>query len=76
MNKGCYFSIDDSVPEEERCFTVHCSDCHDNHFPELGWYWPDVKGYGPYDIICDNCGKIIHQNGKNKDIKSGEMSRE
>lgn len=61
MEEDCYFWIDQSVPEEEQTMNVLCVDCHQNS-PEVGWLWEgSKKGYGPYDFICDNCKKVIHE---------------
>lgn len=66
-SENCYFWIDNKIPEDERMMNVMCEQCHDEKHPELeGWYWEgSVKGYGPYDYVCDCCGKLIHK-GSNK----------
>ncbi len=58
--EGCYFWINQAIPEEKRGISVMCEVCHEKH-PTLGWYWPGAKGFGPYDIVCDECSKIIHK---------------
>ncbi len=68
--QGCYFWLDMNIPEEERGMSVMCEACHEKH-PDLGWYWPGWKGFGPYDIICNmpDCdvpgGRIIHLGATN-----------
>jgi len=60
-DESCYFWMDSSVPEEDRTMSVMCVPCHDTKYPDLGWFWDgENKGYGPFNIICDICGKLIH----------------
>lgn len=60
--ENCYFWIDNTVPEEQRMMNVMCVECHDTKHPTLeAWFWEGAKGYGPYDFICDECGKVIHK---------------
>jgi hypothetical protein len=60
--ENCYFWIDNTVPEEQRMMNVMCVECHDKNHPDLeAWFWEGIKGYGPYDFICDKCGKVIHK---------------
>jgi len=31
-------------------------------FPDTGWFYRgSEEGYGDFDFICDECGKIIHK---------------
>jgi len=65
MNENCYFFVDGSVPEDEQKMAALCEACHDKYHQELGWFWPGAsKGYGPYDIICTFCKKVIHKADK------------
>ena len=57
----CYFFIDCRVSEEKRCMSVMCVECHDQKYPEMGWFWPgSQKGYGPFQYVCSICGKVVH----------------
>ena len=61
MAEDCYFWIDQSVPEDKQKMNVLCVKCHDEKYPQLGWFWGgSKKGYGPFDFICEICGKVIH----------------
>ena len=65
MAEDCYFFADYRLPEEERTMAAMCVACHDKDHEDLGWFWPGAsKGYGPYDIICTFCKKVIHQTDK------------
>jgi hypothetical protein len=62
MSENAYFFMDMRQPEDERTMSCMCERCHDEKHPDLGWFWEgELKGYGPYAIICDICGKIIHK---------------
>lgn len=63
MSENCYFYIDQNLPEEQKAVEAMCCKCHE--MPENsalgGWFWPgSVKGYGPYDIVCNLCGHKIY----------------
>lgn len=59
--KGCYFWINQDTPEDERCMSVMCIKCHDEHHPDLGGFWDFANGCGPWDIVCDECGHTIRK---------------
>lgn len=66
--EDCYFWIDQSVPEDEQKMNVLCVECHDEKRPELGWFWEgSTKGYGPFDFICEICGRTIHTSNNTKE---------
>ena len=64
--KSVYFWIDCREKEEEHHISVMCQECHDTKMPEIGWLWHGSKGYGPFNIICDLCEKVVHE-GENDD---------
>lgn len=57
---NCWFWIDCRVPEEERKMSILCEDCHED-FPNVGYFWEAWRGYGPWNIKCGECGKVIHK---------------
>lgn len=62
--EDCYFFIetDPAIPEEERRVRVVCTECHDKHMPDTGWFYPGSKeGYGPFNYLCCKCQKVIHE---------------
>jgi len=62
--ENCYWFVDNNLPENERKMAALCEKCHDEKYKDLGWFWPGAqKGYGPYDIICTFCKKIINKVG-------------
>lgn len=74
MLEDCYFSIDDSVPEDERTIKVFCVNCRNKERPDLGWFWKGSSfGYGPFDFICCLCGHVVYspkQNNEENKVKS------
>jgi len=65
MSENSYWFVDQDRPIEEQTMAAMCEKCHDEDHPDLGWFWPGAsKGYGPYDIICLFCKKVIHQGKK------------
>ncbi len=61
-NEDCYFFVDIEQPEAERCMSVLCVECHDQHLPDTGWFHEGSKeGYGPFDYQCCKCGKYLHR---------------
>lgn len=46
--------------------SVMCVGCHEEKHPDLGWHWPgSQKGYGPFDFVCNICGKTIWKVNEN-----------
>ena len=75
MKEDCYFWIDQSLPEEKQIMNVLCIECHDTKHPELGWFWKgSEKGYGPFDFICEICGKTIHTPNKGNTDENDQTS--
>lgn len=72
MEKDCYFWIDPNVPEEERIFNIYCSQCRAKNPKVDCWFWEgSIKGFGPYDYVCDSCGYVVHKNeNQNEDARS------
>lgn len=65
----CYFFVDVEQPEENRCMSVLCVKCHDDDFPDLGWFYRgSVEGFGPFTYECCKCGDIIYKADGN-DVK-------
>lgn len=63
--ENCYFWIDNSIPEDERVFNIYCEGCRNKNPDKNCWFWEgSIKGYGPYDYVCDECGKVIHKPGE------------
>lgn len=63
--KDCYFYFENAVPKEDDCLKIMCIKCHDKTKDSRGWFWQgSVKGYGPYDFICDTCGYAIHKHNQ------------
>ena len=66
MGENCYFFTEKRQDGEEY-MTARCVPCHEKNQKQPGWFWPgELKGYGPYDIICTSCGKKIHSTESNK----------
>jgi hypothetical protein len=62
MSEDCYFFIDIEVPEDEQHMEVLCIGCHDEHHPELGWFWKGSEfGYGPWEYICCKCKRNVNE---------------
>ncbi len=60
MSEDCYFFVDETMTEETRCMAAMCVECQKEK--KSGWFWPgELKGYGPYDILCKFCQKVIHK---------------
>ena len=65
----CYFMIDSNpdIPEELRTMMVLCIECRELHEPESGWFYRgSEEGYGPFDYVCDKCGKMLHKHEDEK----------
>jgi hypothetical protein len=68
-DSDCYFFIDmdEAVPSEEHKVSPLCIPCREKDYPNVGWFWEgSVKGYGPWDFICKNCGAVIHKHKQKK----------
>lgn len=64
MSEDCYIYWDgEDVPEEDRYIYMQCTECHKKN--NKGTLWLAKYGYGNWTVGCNNCPKIIHQNGKN-----------
>lgn len=62
MAEDCYFFIDFMQPEEKRCMSILCVECHDKYMPDTGWLWKGSQdGYGPFDYQCHKCNRYIHK---------------
>lgn len=58
--EDCYFWINTAVPADERTMAVMCVECHEKN--PVGWFWQGSKrGYGPFEYICELCGKLIYK---------------
>lgn len=61
-SQNCYFFVDLSIPEKDRCISALCIQCHDAKLPDTGWFYNGMKeGYGPFDFKCSICGNFIHK---------------
>ena len=64
--EDCYFYLDSSIPENARCISVVCMNCKRKDPKLAAWFWPgSKKGYGPFEIKCNKCEKIIYEPRKN-----------
>ncbi len=63
-SSDCYFFVDmdmEVVNEEDRIIRCLCVECHDQHYPDSGWYYEgSEQGYGPYNYLCHSCRKVLH----------------
>lgn len=58
--EDCYFYT--TKKNGELYVVPLCIRCHDEIYPDLGWFWEGSKiGYGPYLFECEKCGKIIYE---------------
>lgn len=73
MAEDCYFFVDmdKDVPDEQRTMSVLCVPCHDQHYPQAGWFWPGSEnGYGPWEYKCCVCGKNVNERKRPKHEKA------
>jgi formylmethanofuran dehydrogenase subunit E len=58
--QNCYFYFQENQ-NKEKTINVLCEKCHNEKYPNLGWFWEGSKlGYGPYDFICNKCEQIVY----------------
>lgn len=63
--EDCYFYFENDKPSDDECLKIMCLKCHKNSDGKKGWFWQgSIKGYGPYDFICDTCGTSIYKHNK------------
>lgn len=63
--QDCYFYFETDRPSENDTLKIMCVSCHDSLKSTKGWFWQgSIKGYGPYDFICDTCGKAVYKHKK------------
>lgn len=56
--KCCYFYIDYTNAKEAKDGKVFALCLEHGKEQKNAWYWD--KGYGPFEIKCQKCNKIIH----------------
>lgn len=62
-NLNCYMQPDPNpvVKEEERTMVFYCEECRNAKHPGAWFYEGSRYGYGPFDFMCEECGKVLHQ---------------
>jgi len=66
----CYFYFENEQPSDDDHIKIMCMECRTKCQSDIGWFWQgSIKGYAPYDFICDTCGFAVHkQKGRNEKI--------
>ena len=60
LSEDCYIYADGVVEEGDLPkVRMQCVECYEKN--KLGKLWSGINGYGPWDINCCNCKKIIHK---------------
>lgn len=57
--EDCIFVIN----EDKETLSTYCLNCYQEKINnEKGMFWNGaVRGYGPWEIKCDSCNKVIHE---------------
>jgi hypothetical protein len=58
---GCWFWVDCRVPEGDRKMSALCGGCRTAKHPGVGSYWDFRDGCGPWDVVCGECGAVLHK---------------
>ena len=72
---GCWFWIDESVPEHQRCMSVMCQDCKTKSQHKIGSYYDFKNGVGTWDIVCDECKTVLWKHEPPEDEVLDDLDR-
>jgi hypothetical protein len=58
--EDCFFYVGSTSQDEEERILARCLNCQKEE--DGGWFWEgSKKGYSPYDVSCNVCGKFIYK---------------
>ncbi len=59
LTEGCWFWVNEAVPEKDRSMSVLCDQCRTENYPKIGSYYNFSNGVGAWDITCGECDKLL-----------------